>query len=279
MSTKLYNGYRIELDEDFDILDWQTKLFGLRDELTAMADQKHRHDFCVRAVYALDRDTMGLGRSYPDQSPLGAAYKAVQKDCEVIAKGQRRPTLDTEAIVCWQVLPDLRTILVIVYTEMRDYSDRVIEALGLEDYHYQNQVDPPDGCTWEEMVERGGVWGEAMGGWDNPPIARFNYFTLSESPKHPPLFLHTSDKEPPLYHKGIPMDERARGIAFDLLWVETQEDAKGKDTIAKLWYVEREAREGNSLHARLLELVEEVKTKLLAEPTWEDYRRKPGEEG
>jgi len=273
MSIKLYNGFRVVLKDDFDILDWQEVLGSLRDELTAVADKKLRQDFAIRAVYALDRDTMGLERSHPDQSPIGAAYKAVEANCDEVRKGLRRPTFDTGVDVCWKVLPDHRTVLVMVFTEMRELLDRVVDALSLEDYHYQNQVDPPDGCTDEEMAERGGVWKEALGDWNNPPTSRFNTFLLAESPKHPPVVLDVP-KMPP-YHKGIPMDKRAPDIAFDLLWAEAQEDAPGKDSIAKVIAVQREAKEGGSLHARLLELTEVVKAKLLVEPTWEDYRRKP----
>lgn len=272
MSTKLYNGYRILFPDGFDLFEWQERLAALRDELIADAEERLRKDFDTRAVYALDRDTVGLPRTYPDKSPLGAAYKAIDENCREVQKGQRRPTFDTEVSLCWKAI-DPNEVFIILFAEIPEYRDRVIEALALEDYHYQNQVDPPDGCTWEEMMDRGSRWEEAFGDWNNAPIARFHTFMLCDAPKYPPRFLDVPDKPP--YHEAIPMADRAHNIAFDLLWAESQETANGRDTWAKLSWVHREAKEGGSLHERLQELEAEIAPKLLKEPTWEDYRRKP----
>lgn len=272
MSTKLYNGYRIVFPDGIDILYWQDELARLRDELVANSEVKLRQDFNRRAVYALDRDTLGLLRPHDDKSPLGAAYKAMDADCDEVRRGHRHPTFDTEVNLCWRAI-DRQTVLCILYAEMREYRDRVVEYLDLEDYHYQNQSDPPDGCTWEEMQARGEVWEKAFGTWNNAPIARFHTFTLCDAPKGVPGTFDVP--ETPQYHKGIPMEDRAKAIAFDLLWSENWETAPGNTQTSKVLYVERESREGGSLHARLLELREEVQGKLLVEPTWEDYRRKP----
>ena len=271
MSIKLYNGYRIVFPDGFDLFEWQEKLAELRDEFTADAQKRIRESFNTRAVYALDRDTMGLPRTHPDKSPLGAAYKAVEADCDALRRGERRPTFDTEVSLCWKAVSPTE-VFITLYAEMREYRDRVIEFLGLEDYHYQNQVDPPDGCTWEEMEERGSRWEEAFGNWDNAPIARFHTFMLCDSPRYMP-FLDVPDKPP--YHDDIPMGDRVHNIAFDLLWAENEETASGQDTWAKIMWVRKQAKEGGELHDRLTEIKAEVATKLLKEPTWEDYRRKP----
>jgi hypothetical protein len=271
MSTKLYNGYRIVFPYGFNLFDWQEKLGTLRDELEADAEQKLREDYARRAVYALDRDTLGLGRRHRNKSPLGHAYKSIEADIDGVKKGKRHPLFDTEVTLCWKAMGPLE-VFIILYAEVREYRDRVIEALDLEDYHYQNQTDP-EGCTWDEMVERGKRWEAALGDWNNPPSSRFHAFTLCETSRHAPITL-TVPETPP-YHKGIPLEDRAKSIALDLLWADSWEEAPGNTQASKLLYVQREAQEGGSLHARFLEFQAAVTRKLLVEPTWEDYRRVP----
>jgi len=271
VSIKLYNGYRALFPDGFNLFEWQEKLALLRDQLSVDAKKLLLQNHAQRAVYALDRDTMGLARSYPEHSPLMAAYKAVKEDCEALGNGMRRPTFDTGAAISWLLL-DASTVLVLLFVEKEKYERLIITVLGLEDYHYQNQTDP-EGCTAEEMDARGAVWKEAFGGWQNAPSARFHSFTACEAPKRPP-FMHPLPEEPP-FHKDIPLEKRAHDIAFDLLFAESKDEAAGVDPFTKLMSIEREVAEGGTLHARLLELTEEVQGKLLAEPTWEDYRREP----
>jgi len=278
MSIKLYNGYRLPLSEDFDLFQWQEKLQALAKELTEDAARKLREDFNTRVVYALDKDTLGIERLHPDQSPLGAAYRAMEADCAALRSGLRRPSFDTEAEVSWLAVGP-RTVLVLLYVGSAEYRDRIIEALGLEDYHYQNQTDPD--CSEEEMDARGKAWEEALGGWNNAPSARFHHFTLAESPKHPPPSLVVPKF--PTYHESIPLEKRIADQALELLVRESldplaqsvREGLGGGVDWGNVSRVVREAAEGQALHPRLMEITEEVRGKLIATPTWEDYRRKP----
>lgn len=272
MSTKLYGGRRVVLDSDFDLLRWQETLDALRAKVKAIADQQHIDEMLRVAVYHLDRLIVGLPWPEGGSSPLGLAWKVIDDACQDIAKGRRHPLYDTEVQVCWRLLPDRRTVLVIIYAEQRDLSRMVEEALGLEDYHFQDQCDPPDDCTWEEMQERGRVWEAALGDWNNPPVARFHTFEVCPAPKYPPLL---GWMDPPPVVVPLPLEDRVRAVAFDLLFLEHKGDATKDNVLTVLRQIERNAREGGPLHARLLEIQEEVRGKLIESPTYEDLKRKP----
>lgn len=276
MSIKLYNGYRRTFSDGFDLLRWQNDLARLRAKMEKDSKAFMLNDLLMRALYRMDRCHAGLPPENPEHSHIHAAYKAVEKDCEDLRKGHRRPTLDPEVNLSWKLIPDngneYQTVLCLVYAE-RPHSEAIVAALGLEDFHYQNQTDPPEGMPWEEMVARGETWEAALGeDWNNPPAAFFHNFLLCPSPAVPMIGWLP---EPPVL-KPKPLEERAHDIAFDVVFKEVaDDDSKGKDLWARVSWLRREVKEGRSMHGRMQEAIAEVSAQLIAEPTYEDLKAKP----
>ena len=274
MSIKLYNAWRFPVVEHFDLLQWQRVLASLGDELRKRGSEKLKDVFARRVLYTLDQDTLGRKRKHADKSPVSAVYLAHNEDARAVARGERRPTFDTGCEISWR-LTENHGVLVLIFTEDRESRDYIVSVMGLEDYHYQNQVDPPEDVSEEDWGERYEVWEKALGDWNNPPSYRFHNMTLCEEPHK----LRASPLDHDFkYHERVPWESRVEALTLDLLGAEEIDEAPGRDLFAKMNHILREAHEGGSLHARYLEIQSEVETKLIREPVKDDYVRVPGEE-
>jgi len=273
MSIKLYNGLRRVFTDGFDLIKWQNDLAELRAELEAQAQKSVLDDMLCRAVYRMDRFHAGLPIEDPKVSHIHVAYHVIEKDCDKLRKGQRRPGFDTEVNLSWKLLDDQKTVLALVYGE-RPWRDHVIEAMALEDYHYQNQVDHPEDMTYEAFQARGEVWEAAFGGsWNNPPAAFFHNFLVVPAPTVP---LIGWMPEPPKVPE-MALDRRVHNVSFDHLFTEVEDRAKGKDIWAKYRWARVQVKEGGELHDRMQEIKSKMEAKLIAEPTFEDLKDKPSE--
>lgn len=179
MSTKIYDAYRVKPGVDI----WQL-VAEIRTRAEAIARAGLR-DFYIRACVADRRPPDEEGAEKPDRLRAWADYirnALVEKKRRLADESTKLSLVDVADFVYQEYRAQLTSYErnsfnldanFVVYEHeglfyLRLYSDRcsilgdvldfVPDMPELEDYHYQNQSDWPDGMTAPEWDERRRVW-------------------------------------------------------------------------------------------------------------------------
>lgn len=151
MSTKVYNGLRLNVDGLHDLhgkmTDWRHKV----------ADLQRLHDAEVTArlaVSKIDDEAMKGEIVYGAIHTVG--WQLQDRRLEVKRTDRRDPLVDTEFTLC--VMPYEDTLLAIAYCEHRKWISQFTDLPWVEEYAYWNNTDPPDEMSETEWEERGKAW-------------------------------------------------------------------------------------------------------------------------
>lgn len=269
MSTKIYGGRRRIFPDGFSLEVWQNDLFAARDKLHTRSQDEVQKLYERLVFRYFDAKTVFPNDATDEKSPLGKAYSVVDEMIERNKKGIREPFIDKECSLSWRLLPDGKTVLVIIYAE-HEMTSLAEELLHLEDFHYQNQTGP-EGCTWEEMEARGAVWGEALGGFRNPPTHRFHTFEISP----PPSYIVPREEGP----KPPSFDERVRETAEDVAFRRFMGSSEGPRSGGTGRWRDVEAftkmiKPGGERHEEFQAVTIEVENLLVRNPTLDQLRMK-----
>ena len=141
MSIKLYNGFIYPCDGLKGLLGWQERLREARRVLSREAAE----------FYAATWE-----RQADERSPAEADEVCAQ--AALLGRRHVHP-LARDVSVSWSVHDG--DVFVILYAG-RPMHGRALQLLDIRDYHYQNQVDPPDCDDPSEWKRREQRWGDLL---------------------------------------------------------------------------------------------------------------------
>lgn len=170
MSTKIYEAYRIPKEKDI-----LKELLKARDIAidTVANDAAYLRMIHAMSIYNATRDYIN------DKNPYAKSVIKDHKDGKLdefwiermLQKNQtslERGNFDAY-FTCSIFYDDSYWYLKFFYNDgsFRKAATRIVEELEFEDYHYQNQVDPPKDIPYEDFYQRGEKWEELMQPYDN----------------------------------------------------------------------------------------------------------------
>lgn len=186
MSTKIYNGLRIDLPAA-DLFAFTAELRALcapiRDRREAELTAAHAAEvvdlaWAVEAGLAPDHATATLAEI--TAVPVVHAFRAIaERRRQIRATGLRDPGVDTGLDVSFLRDPDTGTILAIPYTEVRAYLDALRTHPAVTPYGYWNNTDRPDDVTAAHWEARRAAWERCAGA--DPVAVRALTWTLDDA--------------------------------------------------------------------------------------------------
>lgn len=182
MSIKLYGGRIAHPKGDNWIEEWQDRLRKAARALTQEAKMRGYNQVLRSAIEMKDRMLLGEEKE-GEGSPLSAANTLYTKLVVDPVRQGKASGFDHSANVSWTFHEG--KIFCILFSN-NDIEAKIERLLELDDYHYQNQADPPEGCTYKEMEARGEVWGNLLcieKPWDAAPSQVMHTFTLAPEPE------------------------------------------------------------------------------------------------
>lgn len=226
MSTKIYNGYRFTGEPS--LLDIQRIAHDIRERVKPVARKEYYTTFINLMVEAFDRNQFGFYEHshYFIKERSNDLYWGVEnyikKRIQIMEmKQQRDYAVDFGFKFMVMPLKDSPKVLLLLYTEREKLRDVFEDTPEIEDYHYQNQTDPPEDVLEADWDQRRKDWDNALGGdgWSTPMESGFQYKPYD----HERLwFFHDmTDEEKDALDTLIPSNEqRAKEIAVDLIGIE-----------------------------------------------------------
>jgi hypothetical protein len=172
MSTKIYNGYKLEGVNSINEL--QEFLDKFRAKCVAIVERAAREQIIREAVSLYDDVCVGapsakekLGRDLenPGKAPtfkdclVHVVIDLHRRAVEVKKTRQRDPDADWSCEVCV-----LRYGLALLYTENEEMTKAWESMSGVKPWPYWNNTDRPKGVTQKEWDHRGRVWDAALEG-------------------------------------------------------------------------------------------------------------------
>jgi hypothetical protein len=147
MSTKIYNGYKVQL-----FPDW-VQLQHLNNELTKE---------CAKAIVDLIMKRIKEMNSKPPENLTPWLWRLVhstRQDLRENAKSSVRINFDLEFNVVF-----LKHNLAMVFCEHEPYKEAFMDVTGAEEYFYWSNSDPPEDISDGLWRARGALWDQALGG-------------------------------------------------------------------------------------------------------------------
>lgn len=172
MSTKIYNGWKLDVHNLIDIRE--------RMKLAAVAMQRKKEQFVIKEVshlfhWNLEKRLVGLeeGETDPNKVYSDTVWE-FEKECKKAAMEPYHSIYDYKAEV--GIIPvSSRTTLAMTFFNRSDY-DKVWKRFNwVEDYHYQDQCDKPDKISQAEWTRRKNMWEKAIGPSYVPADHCFNF--------------------------------------------------------------------------------------------------------
>lgn len=153
MSIKLYNGIKFE-ETDFRRLHRQLIAGGVG--LRKVVAEKIRYEILMDATRRFDR---ALLADAPMKDVLYEATAAFRDEAEKCNRSSGRSSFDYSFKVT--VVPHGDAIYGLHHGR-GDLLSELEVRVPFQDYHYQNQTDPPDDVTEADWEQRACVWGEVF---------------------------------------------------------------------------------------------------------------------
>jgi hypothetical protein len=144
MSTKIYNGYKLEKLSLDDLIifckGFQKDLINIRNKL--------------------------MKELYGDNFDVQLFIKLLDRVASVKRTNTRDPLADFSASVCF--LPNENNILAITYWNHTEYTKAWESEPIVDDYGYWDNTDQDERCTEEEWATRGVDWQKALPNYSAP---------------------------------------------------------------------------------------------------------------
>lgn len=166
MSTKIYNGYKVELGKD-GVFGFVEKL---RSEIGVVYIEEYRATMVALACSLYDARDLGYeidvfgeyGTDMSKGAPLRLAGVLMDTEKTKIETGVRRGNATFDLSFKVVFYRDGASTLAVTFGELGEYT-RVFEAMEeVSEYGYWNNTDPLDTVTDKEWAERGNAWGRAL---------------------------------------------------------------------------------------------------------------------
>lgn len=155
MSTKIYNGYRVNISKVEDLITFCQKA---KTALRKARDKEIAKYFVSKRLYSLDRQAVR-----PEYQKL--SYRDICKKLEEAKlennKGVRNFEIEMTASAVF--IPRGRAFLVYFCCDNQEMTKAWQALEEVEDYHYQDQCDRPEELTSREWNKRKKDWDEALG--------------------------------------------------------------------------------------------------------------------
>lgn len=216
MSTKIYNGIKFKSNNLIDVLDFCDKL---REKAPSVI-KKCGAKFSARA-FAYIKDNLALkGELRTNENIVNQIicdYRKLLGDA--LKRETREPLVDMSLSLTIHPLKDKEIILGIYFAQNKDMSDIVTTDEFIEDYHYQNQTDFPEGISKKDWEIREQDWDKALKNYDIPSLNGFSATIVPETYIQERLFMDgLLDKE--LVNSFMPsyqyrIDNIKKEIGFD----------------------------------------------------------------
>lgn len=249
MSTKIYNGYRIDTGDIFAFTG------RLRAKLNPVRDRLDARLIAEKMTTSIDNRLFGI--TPKDDETTGDTTSSRADEAEVIAHHRRTPVATeardaTIALMLGQsklrregktadfdynpnrfeltIARDQPTgdLLAITYCEQDELAEAFRGLDEVSEYGYWNNTDQPDDVTDEEWEARRQAWDRSLG-WD-APAERMLTFKLRSDPGAD-LDLGTSDPVHPLVLDELPsMERRARRLARQMATARLTSHLRTTDT-------------------------------------------------
>jgi hypothetical protein len=222
MSTKIFNGYKINLE------DGET-LFDLVKKVRAALEPVYMEQYgrlmgamacCFADAWERGEEMVLPGPAGKDRSgkvhkvgahPLVEAMQVLEAyKKEISTSGQRNPGVDLSCDVAFLEDPSDKGVYALFYSEQREYTTAWESLSEVAEYGYWNNTDPPENMSDEEWVARSQTWERAMN-LDEPPSRLGLCWELLGSTHHASIhyMIHRED----LVQYLPSVAERARMIA------------------------------------------------------------------
>lgn len=178
MSTKIYNSYKLKNKNDL----WPL----VRDiRLQATENVKEKLiEIYKTYISSIDQTTEEFNKKLEEYRPIYKNYnekQIIDIVCVVLADEflkeayKRNATSMYRSIFCFDASVGFRQnkgkIYLTYYADMnmRNVFDFLVKDPRLEEYHYQNQTDPPDYIPEKDWKKRGREWDDLIdnGGWED----------------------------------------------------------------------------------------------------------------
>lgn len=172
MSTKLHHGYKLTgLGDMLGLQAWWRAMFV---KLEDVQEAEAAKMLASEAIRFFDKDTLGLPRPHPKESPVFAATLDISDRVKKIEReGTRDPRRDFSFSV--SVIPVGEQLLALLFTENEALQKTFASAPEVAPFPYWNHSDRPKKVTEAEWEERRRLWDEALAGSGIPSA---NGFTL-----------------------------------------------------------------------------------------------------
>lgn len=169
MSTKIYNGYKIDFNDFYEL-----RLFC--EELGQKIIEKRQELVGKRSCEIITNNIINLIMGYKpeiEKYTFWDAYKSLSdKQDQIKNTKQRDPLNDFEFAVTFIPLED--KTLCLLYTERKDFKEIWESYSIVKDYYYQNQTDMPEDISQEEWEQREIDWENALK-YDIPCLSGFTF--------------------------------------------------------------------------------------------------------
>jgi hypothetical protein len=271
MSTKIYNGYKVNLNSFYELRQFYEKI-------SPILKQKQLQEIGKRAAQIactiIDFDQYGFDysnyfvKNKQNKTFTGQLYYLIddfleEKYNNILKTNIRDPQYDFSIRIAFIPLED--KILSLFYSECQAFEKHWFKFNEVEYYGYWNNTDRDEDCTEEEWNQRDLDWEKALPG-------------IGYVPEHAVYFDHLN-KKPNLHLnyiiQNVPSNEkRAREIAENLMWNKYVNENKNELSRPDRGYYSfiNSIDKGGILHKDYIKLIEKIALEL--QPLTIDLLRK-----
>jgi len=167
MSTKIYDGFKIDTNDIFEV----QRILGLHhNEMKEITSDKIS-DFIIKlAVDSFDQDT--IDKKDTKQNYLSKANREMMdRQREVRKTRERDPLVDFEAEIA--IFPFENSFYGIYYSEQKEFYDNLIKQEKVSEFSYFNNTDRPKHIKAKEWKDRERIWDAIFEGNSLPCEAGF----------------------------------------------------------------------------------------------------------
>lgn len=215
MSTQIHNGWKFPegttLDQAFAVLHAQGR------RLRQVANEKaHEHvlHIATRVIDEAMAHCLGVGATPEfvaigeNDSPLGHAFGKMI-DLTQAKNSTEANYLSTAASVV--IAAHDTGLYALTYFRNRDMEAEFVDQVGLREFGYWNNTDPPEGMDEEQWEARGAVWDEILGETSVPSHAGATFEMVRQGEFLPWMAGIDSPDEVSI----MPMEKRVWRVASD----------------------------------------------------------------
>lgn len=243
MSTKIYNGYKIN---STDLKYLQNLSLEIRDKMRFKVKELCYNTIIRFSIECLD-DHIHFGKKIETNcSPAVVAWKKLESIIENIQKtGQRNCMYDFDA--SWSFIPLEDYTLILAYIEHPELIKIWDQHKQIEYYGYWDNTDPDEDVSENEWLQRGKDW-DTLG--DEPPVCVGFSFNIYGKYNMPTIVTRNDVKEDDL-DRIYPIENRKYNIARLMLIDSHCKNANSISDIIKYLETESAKKELTKIQKKL----------------------------